>query len=108
MDVVRKIIADHGKDTMPTEIVSFAKKEHGIDLGVSTASNYKSAIVKELGSRRKAESQARTEAGLEESVSNGTARSGAGISIHDIEAVKKLVEQMGADKVEQLAMVLAK
>ena len=108
MDVVRKIIADHGKNTMPTEIVSFAKKEHGTDLGVSTASNYKSIVVKELGSGGKPKAKKGPKPGWKKASANGTARNGAGISIHDIEAVKKLVEQLGADKVEQLARVLAK
>ena len=49
MDVVREIIDKHGKDTKPLEIVGFAKKEHGTELGISTASNYKSAVIKEMG-----------------------------------------------------------
>ena len=110
MDVVRQIIGKHGKDTMPLEIVKFAKSEHGADLGVSTASNYKSAVIKELGSGGKPKSEKGPKPGWKKAAAgtNGTTRRGGSISIHDIEAVKKLVEQMGAEKVEQLALVLAK
>ena len=110
MDAVRQIIAKHGKDTMPLEIVSFAKKEHGVELGVSTASNYKSVVVKELGSGGKPKVNKGPKPGWKKTTTetNGTTKTGGSISIHDIEAVKKLVEQVGAAKVEQLARVLAK
>ncbi|OAI50768.1 hypothetical protein AYO44_17520 [Planctomycetaceae bacterium SCGC AG-212-F19] len=37
---------------------------------------------------------------------SGAGRKAGGISVHDIEAVKTLVDRMGAEKVQQLAMVL--
>ena len=112
MDAARQIIADHGKDTMPLEIVKFAKSEHGADLGVSTASNYKSAVLQELGLGGKRKGKRGPKPGWKKATSpNGTTtglRKAGGISIDDIEAVKKLVAQVGAEKVEQLARVLAK
>jgi len=108
MDAVRQIIAKHGKDTMPTEIVSFAKSEHGVDLTLGTASNYKTAIVKKLGSSGKPKAKRGPKPGWKKASANGATRTSGSISIEDIEAVKKLVEQMGAEKVEQLALVLAK
>jgi hypothetical protein len=112
MDAVRQIIAKHGKNTMPVEIVSFAKKEHGVTLTAGTASNYKTAILKKLGSGDKPKPKKGPKPGWKKAAPpNGTTtglRKAGGISIHDIEAVKKLVEQIGAEKVEQLALVLAK
>lgn len=108
IDAVRQIIGTHGKDTMPVEIVKFAKAEHGVKLTPGTASNYKTTVLKELVSGGKPKAKKGPKPGWKKTPSNGTARNGAGISIHDIEAVKKLVEQVGADKVEQLARVLAK
>ena len=110
MDVVREIIAKHGKETKPLEIVGFAKSEHGVDLGVSTASNYKSAVLKELGAGGKPKGKRGPKPGWKTASPNGAktiSRASGSISLDDLAAVKKLVEQMGAEKVEQLAKVLA-
>jgi len=110
MDAVRQIIAKNGKDTMPLEIVNLANSEHGVGLTLGTASNYKTAILKKLGSSGKPKAKKGPKPGWKKPAAgtNGTTRRAGSISIHDIEAVKKLVEQMGAEKVEQLALVLAK
>ena len=48
-------------------------------------------------------------AGASVPAGNGAAKARPGsISVEEIAAVKKLVDQLGADKVEQLARVLAK
>ena len=107
IDAVRQIIGTHGKDTMPTEIVTFAKKEHGLKLTPGTASNYKTTVLKELASGGKPEVKKGPKPGYKAAASNGATKGGA-ISIDDIAAVKKLVDAMGAEKVEQLARVLAK
>lgn len=107
IDAVRAIIGSHGKETMPVEIVKFAKSEHGVKLTPGTASNYKTTVLKELsGSKPKAKRGPKP--GWKKAAKNGAAKNGVGISIEDIEAVKKLVDQVGAEKVEQLAKVLAK
>ena len=75
MDVVREIIDKHGKDTKPLEIVSFAKKEHGMELGASHG--FQLQVCRPQGTRfgREAEGQERTEARLEEGGrANGTAQ----------------------------------
>lgn len=103
IDAVREIIGNHGKDTMPTEIARLAKSEHGVVLTPGTASNYKTTVVKELmGGKSKARRGPKP--GWKRTTTNGRGT----VSIDDIAAVKKLVEQLGAEKVEQLARVLAK
>ena len=104
IDAVRQIIATHGKDTMPVEIVSFAKREHGVTLTPGTASNYKTTVLKELSSGGKAKAKKGPKPGWKKAARNGS----SSITIQDIEVVKKLVEQIGAEKVEQLARVLSK
>lgn len=44
----------------------------------------------------------------EKKVTTGSGGATSGITVEDIEAVKKLVDRMGGEKVRQLAHVLAK
>ena len=113
MEAVRQVIAKHGKDTMPVEIAKFVKDEHGADMSSDMASTYKSAVLKELGQggKRKGKRGPKPgwkKAGAADDAKAATQTGGGGISIEDIEAVKKLCDRMGAEKVRQLAQVLAK
>ena len=47
MDAVRAVLGKHGNDTMPVDIVTQVKKEHGLEITTGTASNYKGTILKE-------------------------------------------------------------
>ena len=38
MGAVREVLAKHGKDTMPLEIVNFVKLEHGAEMSADMAS----------------------------------------------------------------------
>ena len=92
--------------------MNFAKGEHGVNISTGTASNYKTVVLKELGlggkqKGRRGLRKPRWKKVVASEIAKGTGAGGS-ISIHDIEAVKKLVEQMGAAKVEQLAKVLGK
>ncbi len=114
MEAVRQIIQKHGKDTMPLEIVKLAKAEHGAVLSADMASTYKSAALKTLGlgGMRKGKRGPKPGWKKAKAAANGvkpaTPTAGGGISLEDIGAVKKLVDQIGAEKVKQLAQVLAK
>jgi hypothetical protein len=107
MDAVRKVLATHGKDTMPVEIVKFVKEEHGADMSADMASTYKSAILRKLGQsgrrkgKRKSKYARQSAAAVARTASNG-------IRIEEIETIKKLCDRIGAEKVRQLAQVLAK
>lgn len=108
MGAVREVIAKHGQDVTPVEIVKFAKEEHGAELSADVASKYKSAVLKEL--RRNGRKQGKkSKSGRKPAIMvGGASGAGGGISLDDISAVKKLVDQLGAEKVGQLAQVLAK
>jgi len=119
MEAVRQVIKTHGKELTPAEIVKFVKEEHGATISVDTASNYKSAALKQLGLRGKAKRGPKPGWKTAAAASNGevttahvattaSRTSGGGITLEDIAAVKKLVDQIGAEKVKQLAQVLAK
>jgi hypothetical protein len=116
LDTVRQIIQRHGKEVMPADIVKLAKEEHKVDLNPDVASNYKSLALKQLGlggvrkgkrGRKPAPKPASVAAANGAKHAPQVSKSG-GISIEDIEAVKKLVDRMGAEKVRQLAGVLAR
>ncbi len=114
LGAVREVIKAHGKDTMPTEIVKFAKAEHGVTISSDVASNYKSLALKQLGlkgtGKRKGKRGPKPGWKLAVAASNGASAvtHTTGITLEDIGAVKKLVDQIGAEKVKQLAQVLAK
>jgi hypothetical protein len=94
MEAVRRVLKEHGKDTMPVDIQDHLKKQYSIKMDAGVISNYKSSILKarKKGGRPKAKAAA------------GTTN---GISLDDIRAVKHLADRLGADKVKELASVLA-
>ena len=112
MEAVRQIIKTHGKETMPLDIVKFAKSEHGFTMSPEMASTYKSAALKQLGlssgrKRRRRRKPGPKPASATASMTKPAPRLG-NIRLEDIEAVKRLVDQIGAEKVLDLAKVLAK
>jgi hypothetical protein len=102
MEAVRRILMDHGKDSMPVEIQGYLQKQFGIKMDTGTISNYKSTILME---RKKHGPPKAMKAWLPKAAS---AEPTDEITMSDIEAVKKLVDSMGAEKVRALAQVLAK
>jgi hypothetical protein len=112
MDAVRQIIKTHGKETKPLEIVKFAKSEHGFTMSPDMASTYKSTALKQLGlggmRKGKRGRKPGPKPASETAVAKTSPRTGARISIEDIEAVKKLCDRLGASKVKDLASVVAR
>jgi len=102
MEAVRRILKEHGKETMPLDIQSHLKKQYSIQMDASTISNYKSTILKE---RKK---HGRPKGQKPWTPKAAPAGSMDEITMSDIEAVKKLVDSMGSDKVRALAVVLGK
>jgi hypothetical protein len=112
MAAVREVIKAHGKDTMPLEIVKFVKDEHGVTMSPDMASTYKSTALKQLGlggARAKRGPKPGRKRGPKPTANGAktAARVGGGITVSDIRAVKELAARIGADKVRQLAEVLA-
>ncbi len=121
LEAVRQVIKTRGQETKAAEIVKFVKSEHGATISIDLASNYKSTALKQLGLKGKGKLYDRLEPGWKTAAvaSNGEVAtvnvataaprtSGGGITLEDIAAVKKLVDQIGAEKVKQLAQVLAR
>ena len=99
VQLVEEALGHLGKDAKPLEIQKDVKAKHGIELDTSLISTYKGYIAgKKKGNGRK-KGRKPAEAG------NAKAD---GITVHDIEAVKALVDRMGAEKVRELAKVLGK
>src|SRR5262245_6105484 len=96
MEAVRQAIDQHGKDIKPGEIVEFVRSKFGAGMSDAMASNYKSTILRK-GVRKK-----RKLAAVPATTRNH------GISLADIQEVKALVDRIGAEKVRQLAELLAK
>jgi len=99
MDAMRQALATLGKDAMPVDLQKHLKDTWGIDMKTSVISNYKSTIL----NAKKPAKAAKTAA---PQVAAKPAATG-GISIDDITAVKAVVDRLGAEKVRQLAEVLA-
>jgi hypothetical protein len=102
MEAVRRILNEHGKETMPVDIQSRLMKQYGIKMEASVISNYKSSILKagkKIG-RPKGPKPATTTV-----VSAGAT---TGINLDDIRAVKHLADRLGAEKLQELGAVLAK
>jgi hypothetical protein len=100
MDAVRQALSELGRNAMPRDIQKHIRENHGVHMEPAMISNYKSslkggnksALLRRAGSRPRAASGA----------------AGGGFSMKDIEAVKQVVDKIGADKVQQLAQVLGK
>lgn len=107
MQLVKEVLDTSGKNTMPLDIQKAVKNKHGIDMSTSLISNYKHHLLGKAGKGKAkgVQKPGRKPATLASRAGNNGV---GGISLQDIEAVKKLVDQIGAEKVRQLAQVLAK
>jgi len=94
MEAMRRTLASLGNDAMPKPIHDHLKKEFGIEMSASMISNYKSTIKSE-GSKSRL---------IGRPVTREVA---GGFSLEEIQAVKEVADKIGADKVRQLAQVLA-
>jgi hypothetical protein len=101
MDLIREALGRLGKNAMPLHIQKSVKDKHGVELSTSLISNYKSYL-QSMGKRKKAGRKPGPKSAT--AAANGTRSTG--ISMADIQAVKSLVDTMGAAKVQQLAKVL--
>ena len=113
LQAVREVLDEKGKSIVPLEIQKIIKSKHGVEVPTGLISSYKFKLV---GSVRKKGSKPGKKPAATTAVApashhpaNGRRTTVAGsIFIDDITEVKKLVDSMGAEKVRQLAQVLAK
>lgn len=107
MEAMRQVLDAYGTKIKPLEIKDHLKKQFSIDMDTKVISSYKTSILsKKKGKKGKKVrgSQATTP---QTSPAAPVSRSG-GITLDDIRAVKELADRLGADKLRQLAEVLAK
>ena len=110
LQAVREVLDNNGKDTMPLDIQKAIKEKHGVKLSTSLISNYKGKLLGGVRKKsRKPGPKPTAAAPASHHPANGrrTATTGS-ITLDDITEVKQLVDSMGAEKVRQLAQVLAK
>lgn len=105
MEAVRQALAKHGKDTKPGDLLNHLKSDFGITMSYDMASTYKSAALKKKKGKRRGRKPGRKPMAA---VSTANGQTSAAISLDDIKAVKALADRLGAEKVRQLAEVLAK
>jgi hypothetical protein len=98
MDAVRQALNELGRNAMPRDIQKHIREKHGVHMEPAMISNYKSSLKGGNKSALLRRSAARPRAAV----------SGGGFSMRDIEAVKQVMDKIGADKVQQLAQVLGK
>jgi hypothetical protein len=107
MEAVRQAIAKLGKEAKPPEILSYVKENFGVVMSYDMASNYKGITLRKgKGKRRGPKPGWKSAVAAAVPTANGHAA--GNISIEDIQAVKALADRLGAEKVWQLAKVLAK
>jgi ribosomal protein L11 len=102
MEAVRRVLKEHGKDTMPVAIQDHLKKQYSIKMEASVISNYKSTI---LNQKKKV---GRPKTSKSAPIAVAAVVSTAEISLEDIRAVKHLADRIGVEKVKELAAVLAR
>ena len=107
MEAVRRILASEGKDTMPLDIQDHLKKQFNIKMDPTVISTYKSSILRKGTAKKKMGRPKGRKTAQTAAVHSSARTNGASISIEDIHAVKALAEKLGAEKLRQLAEVLA-
>ena len=106
MEAMRQAIQKLGVDAANDAIQAALKSDFGVTMTTGMFSTYKSAILREMGKGKKGRKLAPK--ATEAPVANGRkVGAGGGITVDEIAAVKKLIDTIGAEKVQQLARVLA-
>jgi hypothetical protein len=104
LDAMRQAVAKLGKDAPLADLLKTIKQDFGINLDRALAYNYKSLVSSKAATgKRRGRKPGRKPAAV---AVDG--RRTASITIDDIQAVKALADRIGAEKVKELAQVLAK
>jgi len=104
LEMMREAVTNLGKDAPLADLLKSIKQTHGIVLHRAMAYNYKSLVSsKPATGKRRGRKPGRKPAAA---AANG--RKTVGISLEDIQAVKALADKIRAEKVKELAAVLAK
>ena len=111
MEAVRKALAELGKNAQPLDIQKHIKEKFGLDMTPAHISNYKTSIIgKRRGKKAAKASAANGEAKPMSAgpVKAASHKASAGITLHDIETVKGLVNRLSQHDLKSLIEVLGK
>jgi len=106
LDAMRQAVAKLGKDAPLADLLKTIKQDFGITLDRGLAYNYKSLVSSKPATGKR---KGRKPGPKPKAVATAAATTdGASITLADIQAVKALADRIGAEKVSQLAKVLAR
>jgi len=109
LDAMRQAVAKLGKDAPLAELLKTIKQDFGINLDRALAYKYKSLVSsKPATGKRKGRKPGPKPKAVATAAAVANSTKAVAISIEDIQAVKALADRIGAEKVSQLAKVLAK
>ena len=100
VEMVKSALAELGPDAKPLAIQDNIKTKYGKELSTTIISNYKSVMKKKAGG-----GGTKRKGGPGRPPKSASAGSGS-IAIQDIEAMKALVERMGAASVKALLTIM--
>jgi hypothetical protein len=108
MEGVRWALQKLGNDAKPLAIQDWLSDQYKIKMTIATIYNYKSTIQKQKGAGKPGPKPGAKRGRPPKAAPQTHASTGGGISLDDIRAVKSLADRIGAEKVRELAIVLAK
>ena len=111
LEAVRWSLAELGNDAMPLTIQERLKKTFGMQMSPNHISNYKSQVLSKGRKGKRRGRKPKAAAGAVQEAAAPAAREATregGIGLEDIQAVKELSGRLGADKVRELAILLAR
>jgi hypothetical protein len=109
-DAVRQALAELGRDAKPTQIREWINETFQIDVEPNSISALKTMMNKQKPLGRKGHLSKKVKKSSVSRVSSVravTASVSAGFTLAEIHSVKQVIDQIGADKVQKLATVLA-
>lgn len=108
LDAMRQAVAKLGKDAPLADLLKTIKQDFGINLDRGLAYNYKSLVSSKAATGKR---KGRKPGPKPKAVATATATADGtrtvSITVEDIAAVKALADRISAEKVKQLAQVLA-
>jgi hypothetical protein len=112
VEAVRQALAELGPDAKPTQIQGHVKDKFGIEMSKDHISVTKRSLLKKAGKKPPTQRSAARQAGkkqvLTPPVQPTPTPRGTSIGLDDIEAVKGLLERVGAASLHKLIDVLAR
>jgi hypothetical protein len=108
LEAVRRSLAELGNDAKPLALQGHLKKTFGIDMEPSYISKYKSLVLTSARKLKGSKPKPAVPATPAPTPAPKASATGGGISLDDIRAVKELTARLGADKVSELAGLLAR